>query len=156
MWCPVCEDGGMEHDSSSVRGLPRLFRPAIGFSSNCSPVLQVSKILLSLPSLVPGAIHARECIGHGDGVLCVCFNRHNSKMIPSGLSYDAFGLVLFSLCSLYLPTYTAFLADFLSNGSVDNTPQCYTEPTIVKNLSKQTWLGTLRLLFLCVCVQVSF
>ena len=39
--------------------------------------------------------------------------------------------------------------------SVSAAETCYTEPSVVNHLSSQTWLGTLRLLFLCAAVQAA-
>ena len=39
--------------------------------------------------------------------------------------------------------------------SVDTSPSCYTEPSAINHMSMHTWLGTLRILFLCTAVQVN-
>lgn len=40
-----------------------------------------------------------------------------------------------------------------ARASIDDSASCYTEPGLINHLSKNSWLGTLRLLVLCAVVQ---
>ena len=39
--------------------------------------------------------------------------------------------------------------------SIDPSESCFSEPPVIDHMSYHTWLGTLRLLFLCAVVQVA-